>query len=862
MKFTSAIVSVLAAASLVSAGKLHLSDPNLKQNAVIPGAFIIQYEDNFDHVKARNAFRDHQVEYQVRSQYRIFNGASINVNSQHDGKALARIPGVKHVWPLEIIEQPINVNLGYPKELLELKPELATAHEMTGVNILHHKYKYHGKGVKVGVIDSGIDYKHPALGGCFGKGCRVRYGWDFVGDEYSAGKTPKPDGDPMDCGGHGTHVAGIVGAKNDKKAGGPFQFTGVAPEVTFGAYRVFGCSGSTNPDIILNAMELAFNQGMDIINMSLGAGSSYKYNPTAVLGDQLVQRGLIMVTSGGNNGDQGVWMVGNTGLGDGATSTASVDNVQTLLWTMTYGGKPYPYSPSSGWTDKYLQFPAGATLVPIFEKDGTLSDGCDTNLYKDYDVKGKVVLVLGDITRCKSGARAANAQAAGAVGGFIQTTPLGISNIGGTPGFPMGSIEFRGGEALIAEWRKNPGNTFTFATKQTIVPIEGGGGPSDFSSLGFDGELRLKPDISAPGGNIYSTLPRAQGSYGIKSGTSMASPYVAGAHALWISAKKSKPSGTDLRRTFKNTADHLRLPGRETFASVAKQGAGMVNVLNAIRTTTTASPDKIELLDTVKGQKTISIKIKNSGKSTETYTLSHIPADSLNSYAEGSSFPLLEPEVGADYASVRFSTPSITVRAGKTATVKVFFIEPTTGNAAKFPIYSGFIIAKPKTKGSVSVSIPYAGLKGDFSKVPIHDVDSGLPAVASIAAGKVTVVQPGHKFDLTKESPVIFTRIGSHTPDMTIRVFDDKKNFVGYLASSNLGKASGWSGRDKDTDDFGRKVFRSWQWAGSVYKTKEDTDTVKLPSGTYSIVVAAQRKFTVGNYPADYEIHNMGSYTI
>ncbi|KAG0232810.1 hypothetical protein BGW42_007893 [Actinomortierella wolfii] len=862
MKVTSTIISVLAAASLVSAGKLHLPDPNLKQNTIIPGAFIIQYEDGFDHVKARNAFRDHQVEYQVRNQYQIFNGASIRVRSNHTGEKLARIPGVKNVWPVEIIEQPQNIKLGYPKELLELKPDLATAHEMTGVNVLHKKYKYKGKGVKVGVIDSGIDYKHPALGGCFGKGCRVRYGWDFVGDDYQAGSTPKPDGDPMDCGGHGTHVAGIIGANNDKKAGGPIQFTGVAPEVTFGAYRVFGCTGSTSNDIVLNAMEMAFNQGMDIINMSLGAGSSYKYNPTAVLGDQLVQRGLIMVTSGGNDGSQGVWMVGNTGLGDGATSTASVDNVQTLLWTFTYGGKTYPYSASSGWGDKYLEVPAGATLVPIFEKDGSLSDGCDADLYKNYDVKGKVVLVLGDTSRCLSGARATNAQKAGAAGGFIQTTPLGISAIGGIAGFPMGSLEFRGGEGLIAEWRKNPKATFKFAKKQSIVPIEGGGGPSGFSSLGFDGELRLKPDISAPGGNIYSTVPRAQGSYGVKSGTSMASPYVAGANALWISAKKSKPSGPELRRIFKNTADQLRLPGRESFASVAKQGAGMINVLNAIRTTTSASPEKIELLDSVKGQKTVTIKIKNNGKSTETYTLSHVPADSINSYPSRNSFPLVEPQFGSDYASVRFSTPTIKVKAGKTASVKVYFIEPTSGNPAHFPIYSGYIIAKPKTKGSVSVSIPYAGLKGDFSKVPILDVDSGLPAMTAIIDGKLQLIDSGYKFNLAKETPVVLTRIGSHTPDFTIRVFDNKKHFVGYLASTNLGKATGWTGRDKDVDNNGRKVYRLWQWAGSVYKTKEDTESVKLPSGTYSIVVAAQRKFTAGNYPADYEIHNLGTYSI
>ena len=116
---------------------------------------------------------------------------------------------------------------------------------MTGADIAQSRLGYTGRGVHVAVIDSGIDYDHPDLGGCFGPGCRVTNGYDFVGDDYDEEESdptwqpvPHPDADPDDCVGHGTHVAGIIGANGGVR--------GVAPDVTFGAYRVFGCTGATS----------------------------------------------------------------------------------------------------------------------------------------------------------------------------------------------------------------------------------------------------------------------------------------------------------------------------------------------------------------------------------------------------------------------------------------------------------------------------------------------------------------------------------------------------------------------------------------------------------------------------------------
>ncbi len=270
MKIT-AILSALAAATLVSAGKFH-DITKLEKTNVLPGGFIIEYHDNIKHNDAHNALNSRKIDYKVRNEYNIFNGAAITVNSKHDGKDLAQIPGVKNVWPISLYSIPkLQKSNKKPSD-----PEVVSLHRMTGVDIVHKKHKLTGKGIKVGVIDSGVDYKHPAFAaagadaGCFaryGKNCRVAHGWDFVGDDYTGYNAPKPDSDPMDCGGHGSHVAGIIGANamNIKASPKPPQpFIGVAPEVTFGAYRVFGCDGSSGDDVILAAMELAFNDGMDV----------------------------------------------------------------------------------------------------------------------------------------------------------------------------------------------------------------------------------------------------------------------------------------------------------------------------------------------------------------------------------------------------------------------------------------------------------------------------------------------------------------------------------------------------------------------------------------------------------------------
>ncbi|GKT72602.1 subtilase [Colletotrichum tofieldiae] len=141
----------------------------------------------------------------------VFNGASVetidlNIDS------LLELPDVVNVWP----NSPVYLEPSAPVDA-DLQAVPSVAHTVTGVSKLHEKGIF-GKGVKVGVVDTGIWYNHDALGGGFGEGFKVAGGYDFVGDQYwpSIGYEREPDADPLDLLGHGTHVAGIVAGKTDE----------------------------------------------------------------------------------------------------------------------------------------------------------------------------------------------------------------------------------------------------------------------------------------------------------------------------------------------------------------------------------------------------------------------------------------------------------------------------------------------------------------------------------------------------------------------------------------------------------------------------------------------------------------------
>ncbi|KAF9538258.1 hypothetical protein EC957_007040 [Mortierella hygrophila] len=488
----------------------------------------------------------------------LINGISVQVTDQDELLELMTLGILQTVTPLTIVSPPEQVQ---PRQNVLVTSAL----NMTGVTRVHAELGLTGHGVKVGVIDTGIDYTHPALGGCFGPGCKVAYGYDFVGNNYTGKNTPVSSSDPMDCAGHGSHVAGIIGASDD-------IVTGVAPKVLLGAYRVLGCSGSANDDVIIAALERAAKDKMDVINLSIGEPNGWSGNPVTKAIGRMQDKGIMVAVSQGNENTQGLLSTNYVAIGSGVLSVASFINTRALLTSFTISLAPERFfifkKPDHLGLDRTLP------LVALL--NGTdLGIACEP--IKD-DLTGKTVLVLRG--GCEFVMKAQNALAKGATGIlFANNQPGSLSADIKDVKILSGAMSQQDGQLVLSYLKSIPPpaagggsltgeTTASFSKNPTTFVNPAGGTMSLFSSYGLDNELHIKPDIGAPGENIYSTWPVVNGSYTTLSGTSMASPHIAGALALAIErlrnldanglGKEDASSSSPATSTLDLTAAHIQ----------------------------------------------------------------------------------------------------------------------------------------------------------------------------------------------------------------------------------------------------------------------------------------------------------------
>jgi hypothetical protein len=358
---------------------------------------------------------------------------------------------------------------------------------------------------------------------------------------------------------------------------------------------------------------------------------------------------------------------------------------------------------------------------------------------------------------------------------------------------------------------------------------------SSFSSYGLSPDLSLKPDIGAPGGSIRSTIPLEQGAYGNNSGTSMSSPHTAGGVALLLEAHPNTPSQA-VRTILQNSADpHVWFgnPGLGFIDNVHRQGAGMLDIPGAVLATTRIEPGRLSLGESEFGPVTRTLIIENRAMADVTYDLSHMPALATGPNTFTVSF-FNAP------ATVAFSSPSVTVPAGGSASVDVT-ISPNAGLADR-SLYGGYVVFTPQGGGQ-DYRVPFAGFKGDYQGFQILVPTANMfPWLARLTGTTFTNKPSGETYNMTNAEniPYFLIHFDHQVRRVRMEIFD-----------AVSGKA--WH-RAFETEYFGRNSgatsFFSFSWDGT---TVNGNKLNVVPNGQYVMVLTIEKALSDGATPTHFE---------
>ena len=498
-----------------------------------------------------NAVRSHggRVLSQVQDAY---NGVHIHI-AAGSVAAIAALPGVVGVHLVPTYKPLLTESVPYVGA-----PQAWSATGQTGA------------GEKIAGIDTGVDFYHADFGGSgnpadytYGlahdttapahnadgttvafPSAKIPVGYDFVGDAYDAAAAagspatiPVPDSNPLDCDSHGTHTASTAAGYGELANGstyhGPYDPSiygttdfmigpGVAPSAQLYIYKVFGCTGST--DVVVEAINRAVADGADVISMSLGSDFGTSDTPDAVAAENASRAGVVVVAASGNAGS-GAYLSSTPASSSRTISVAALDT------NASFPGATIGLSPAiSALNANNGLLPVTGTL-DVLMSGPDISLGCDDSEYAG--VSGKIVVTQRGT--CARVLRAQLGQAHGAKAVIMVNVGAGLppfeGPIAGVTIPFIGTLESDGAALLAAN-----GNTVTISssgqlTNPTYKQL------ADFSSYGPRfGDSALKPDVTAPGVSIVAAGMGTGTNVLVDSGTSMATPHVAGIAALVLAA--------------------------------------------------------------------------------------------------------------------------------------------------------------------------------------------------------------------------------------------------------------------------------------------------------------------------------------
>ena len=569
------------------------------------------------------------IDYEITTEYdTAFNGVAVTVPA-YAVEMLANLPNVFTVYPNEVYENVTGA--GEAEDFIE------------GMGDSHEYYSdvpslgLTGKGVTVGIIDTGVDYKHPDLSDSFGSTRPSGEPLDeadlidgvFYGRNYIEGNGHDVN-DPWDDQGHGTHVAGTVTASNHNEGG--ISALGMAPDATIISYKVINAADSCSLEDVVAAMEDAVEDGCEIISMSLGwsgINDADHGTTTAMNSLALQNEDVLFVVCAGNSGPNNfkVWSPGTSPLAL-TVANAQIPSADRQL-TITRDGEEKGNKVGlirSDWADEVIHNEDGTfglealkadengnykmVLVPTV--DGTKLGTGTFDEYKaligentaDYEGTLFVVERAVSFDQHVKYLHGLGIEKAGVVVINTESRQNDFENISWWQGYfrdiyeeegytldymPIFTVQYTPGQALIEGLELNTAYNFKFTDAEPLTTSVANGAdlfPSSDTSRGPVSEkFYLKPDLSAPGKAIISTYPAwlagEEGEYDyaytVMSGTSMATPHVSGFVALM---KEAYPDLTalELKSLLVNTADYMAFGDKISRYAV---GNGMIDPVAA-----------------------------------------------------------------------------------------------------------------------------------------------------------------------------------------------------------------------------------------------------------------------------------------
>lgn len=807
----------------------------------------------------------------------IVNGFSAKVKYGDIAK-IKEVPEVKDVYIATVYHIPTE------------EPDMKYSKELVQAQQAWRDFGYDGEGMIVGIIDSGVDPSHKdflltdsssaelsegeAKSAIFEFGLpgqffneKVPYGWNYADNNDDILD------DNADTGMHGMHVAGTVAANGDEENGG---IKGVAPEAQLLALRVFGENvATTSGDIYIKAIDDAIKLGADVLNMSLGSTAGFvdAESPEQQAVSRAVDNGVVMSISAGNSNyfGEGYFYpyASNPDYGVVGAPSVSYDSISVASYENSYMDVDAAnVSIDGGETAQVMYLSAGQTPPTVGTSYELVYAGLGNPAdFEGKDLEGKFALVqrgsIGFVDK------AVNAQNAGAAGVIIYNNTDGTVNMASDASITIPQLFMlkSDGDRFAAALQGGQAVTVSFGGEKMTVDNSEAGKMSAFSSWGVTPNLDFKPEITAPGGQIYSTADHNE--YQIMSGTSMAAPHVSGGSALVLQRvdEEFNLEGSARAKLAKklllNTASPVDFDGVPV--SPRRQGAGLMQLHAALTTPVTVTDSKtgeakVALKEVTEKVVTFSLTAENLSDEAVTYDVS--ASAQTDSPVDGGGVYVSAPNMfGAiDLGSVTETVSSIEVPANGKETFDVT-VDVSDWDADLTSIFTngywleGFVKLTDPTDTNPDLVVPYVGFKGDWDKAPIIDTPAWDPMSYYEYTGVLTHVGGGSYDYLGVDQAT-----GNLNPDL-IAISpngDGKNDSATYLLSLlrnaeelnfNVINQDGKVVKEITTEEFASKnyydggqgamyyLFSDWTWDGTMHNGK------RAPEGQYYLQVEASIDF-------------------